>query len=87
MCLGRNIFRRDCPKHHLLHRYVGSCSPSTFYILEHLHLKATKLVHKLTTETPDTNVLDLVKWKPLVYIYKRRLASIVYQIYHNSVPD
>ena len=53
----------------------GSCSPSTFNILEHLHLKAAKLIHKLPSETPDTDVLDLVKWKPLVYIYKRRLAS------------
>ena len=65
----------------------GSCSPSAFYTLEHLHLKAAKLVHKLPTETPDTDVLELVKWKPLVYIYKRRLASIMYQVYHNSLPD
>lgn len=87
MCLGRNIFQRIVPSITYCIAMWGSCSPSTFYILEHLHLKATKLVHKLTTETPDTDVLDLVKWKPLVYIYKRRLASIMYQIYHNSVPD
>ena len=65
----------------------GSCSPPTFYTLEHLHLKAAKLVYKLPTETPDTDVLDLVKWKPLVYVYKRRLASVMYQIYHNSLSD
>ena len=65
----------------------GSCSPSTFYTLEHLHLKAAKLVHKLPTETPDTDVLDFVKWKPLVYIYKRRLTSIMYLVYHNSLPN
>ena len=60
----------------------GSCSPSAFYTLEHLHLKAAKLVHKLPTANRDTDILDLVKWKPLVYIYKRRLASIMYQVYH-----
>ena len=65
----------------------GSCSPSTFNILEHLHLKAAKLIHKLPSETSDTDVLDLVKWKPLAYIYKRRIASIMYQVYHNSLPD
>ena len=65
----------------------GSCSPSTFNIFEHLHLKAAKLIHKLPSETPDTDVLDLVKWKPLVYIYKRRLASIMYYVYHDSLPD
>ena len=43
----------------------GSCSPSTFNELEHLHLKAGKLIHKLPSETPDSDVLDLVKWKSL----------------------
>ena len=45
----------------------GSCSASTFKVLEHLHLKAAKLIHKLPSETPDSDVLDLVKWKPLGY--------------------
>ena len=65
----------------------GSCSPSTFNELEHLHLKAAKLIHKLPSETPDSDVLDLVKWKSLSYLYKRRLASIMYQVYHNTLPD
>ena len=52
-----------------------------------LHLKAAKLIHKLPSETPDSDVLDLVKWKPLGYIYKRTLASIMYQVFHNSLPD
>ena len=65
----------------------GSCSPSTFKVLEHLHLKAARLIHKLPSETPDSDVLELVKWKPLGYIYKRRLASIMYQVFHNSLPD
>jgi len=30
-CLGKNIFQRDCPKHHLLHRYLGMLL--TIYIL------------------------------------------------------
>ena len=65
----------------------GSCSPSTFKVLEHLHLKAAKLIHKLPSKTPDSDVLDLVKWKPLGYIYKCRLTSIMYQLFHNSLPD
>jgi len=55
--------------------------------LEHLHLKAAKLIYKLPRETPDSDVLDLVKWKPLGYIYKCRLVSITYQVFHNSLPD
>lgn len=65
----------------------GSCAPATFEVLEHLHLKAAKLIHKLPSETPDSDVLDRVKWKPLGYIYKRRLASIMYQVFHSSLPD
>ena len=53
----------------------GSCSPST------------KLIHKLPSETLHSDILDLVKWKPLGYIYKRGLASIMYQVFHSSLPD
>lgn len=53
----------------------------------HYSLHSAKLIHNLPSETPDSDVLDLVKWKPLGYIYKRRLASIMYQVFHNSLPD
>ena len=46
-----------------------------------------KLLNCIIHYTPDSDVLDLVKWKPLGYIYKRRLASIMYQAFHNSLPD
>ena len=65
----------------------GSCSLATFNDLEQLHTKAAKLIHKLPSETPDADVLQIVKWKPLIYIYKRRLASIMYQVFNNSLPD
>ena len=42
---------------------------------------------KLPSETSDTDVLGPVKWKPIVYVYKRRLASTMYQVYHDSLPD
>ena len=70
-----------------LKKLILDCSPSNFKVLEHLHLKAAKLIHKLSSKTPDSDVLDLVKWKPLGYIYKRRLASIMYQVFHYSLPD
>jgi len=60
---------------------------ATFNDLELLHIKAAKLIHKLPSETPDADVLQIVKWKPLIYIYKRRLASIMYQVFNNSLPD
>ena len=65
----------------------GSGSLSIFNELEQSHIKAAKLIHNLPSETPDSDVLKLVKWKSLSYIYKRILASIMYQVYHNSLPD
>ena len=62
----------------------GSCSPATFNALEQLHIKAAKLIYKLPSETPDDNVLQIAKWMPLSYMYKRRLASIMYQAYNNT---
>ena len=59
----------------------GSCSLSLFNDLEHLHIKAAKLIHKLPSGTPDCDTLKRAKWKPLSYIYKRRLASIMYQMH------
>ena len=29
----------------------------------------------------------LVNWESLSYLYKRRLASIMYQVYHNTLRD
>ena len=63
-----------------------SCSLATFNDLEQLHIKAEKLIHKLPSETPDSDALRIVKWKPLSYIYKRRLASIMSQVYNNTLP-
>jgi len=64
----------------------GSCSLSSFNDLEHLHIKAAKLIHKLPSGTPDCDALKRAKWKPLSYIYKRRLASIMYQVHNDILP-
>ena len=64
----------------------GSCSLSLFNDLEHLHIKAAKLIHKLPSGTPDCDALKRARWKPLSYIYKRRLASIMYQVHNDILP-
>ena len=65
----------------------GSCSLSSFNDLEHLHIKAAKLIHKLPSGTPDCDALKRAKWKPLSYIYKQRLASIMYQVHNDILPE
>ena len=54
--------------------------------LESLHIKAAKLIHGIPSKTSENEVLDLVQWKPLIHIYKRRLASLMFQIHTKSLP-
>ena len=65
----------------------GTCPTTSFYKLESLHIKAAKIIYKLPSETPDLEVLNIVKWKPLSYIYKRRIAAVMYSVHNNTVPQ
>ena len=65
----------------------GTCSISIFNDLEQLHIKAAKLIYKIPSETPDLDVLRTANWKPLNYIYKRRLATLMYQVKAKTLPE
>ena len=65
----------------------GTCSISIFNDLEQLHFKAAKLIYKIPSETPDLDVLRIANWKPLNYIYKRRLATLMYQVKAKTLPE
>ena len=65
----------------------GTCSISIFNDLERLHIKAAKLIYKIPSETPDLDVLRIANWKPLNYIYKRRLATLMYQVKAKTLPE
>ena len=51
-----------------------------------MHIKVAELMHNIPSEMNENEVLDIVGWKPLLYIYKRGLASIMFQIHIESVP-
>ena len=55
--------------------------------LESLHIKAAKVIHSTPSKMCQNEVLDIVGWKLLSYICKRRLASIMFQIHIESVPE
>ena len=65
----------------------GTCPTAAFYKLESLHIKAAKIIYKLSSKTPDLEVLNIAKWKPLSYVYKRRIAAIMYGVHNNTVPQ
>ena len=58
----------------------GSCSGSMFTEIEWLHVKAGRIIHKIPRNVSDFDVLDLIKWQDLGYLYKRRLAIEVFKV-------
>ena len=64
----------------------GTCPTASFNRLELLHAKAAKIIHKLSSETHDLEALRISNWKPLSYIYKRRIAAIMYQVRNKTLP-
>ena len=58
----------------------GSCSGSMFAEIERLHVKAGRIIHKIPRNVSDFDVLDLIKWQDLGYLYKRRLAIEVFKV-------
>ena len=63
----------------------GTSHVSLLNQLESLQIKAAKLIHSIPSKMNGNEVLDKAGWKPLSYIYKRRLASIMFQIHIDSL--
>ena len=63
----------------------GTCSPSLINGLEDVNICAGRIIHKLKPSVKDNEVLSKIGWSPLEYIYKRRLATIMHEVYHNKV--
>ena len=51
-----------------------------FAEIERLHVKAGRIIHKISRNVSDFDVLDLIKWQDLGYLYKRRLAIEVFKV-------
>ena len=66
----------------------GTCSPPLFEALEHIHVRAAKLIYDIKDEKlTDEQILQKVGWRKLEYIYKRRILSVMYDIYYNKTPS
>ena len=57
-----------------------------FLALESLHCRATKLIFGLTRDMPTTEVLKTAKWHSLHFMYKVKLVTLAYKIFHNRTP-
>ena len=61
----------------------GTCSPSQFNKLKLIHERATRIIFNLPR---NANVLQKANWRPLEYIYKKRVATLMHDIYYEKAP-
>ena len=61
----------------------GTCSPSQFNELELIHERAARIIFNLPK---NVNVLQKANWRPLEYIYKKRVATLMHDIYYENAP-
>ena len=61
----------------------GTTTVANFNQLEELHIKAARFIYKIPCTVLKHEVLGIANWKSLLYIYKRRLAAIMYQAHYN----
>ena len=62
----------------------GNCSPVLFDKVENIHARAATVTHKLPSEFPNERSLSMANWEPLSYIYKKRILSVMHQIYYDN---
>ena len=60
----------------------GTCSPSLLNDLEHYHVRAAKMIYNITKDDlTDEQILQKAKWEPLNTIYKRRILTLMHDMY------
>ena len=64
----------------------GFTNKDGFLALESLHCRAAKLIYGLTRDMPTTEVLKTAKWDSLHFMYKVKLATLAYRIFHDCTP-
>ena len=65
----------------------GNCSTRIFQNLEHTRVRVARIIHKIPETVPDHWVLDNINWKNIFCLYKRRVACITYEAYHELSPE
>ena len=58
----------------------GSCPEATSKRVEKQHIRAAKVIYRLNKSIKDENVLAAVNWQDLGYIYKRKIATVMYKV-------
>ena len=62
----------------------ATCPENRINCLEELHARAARIIHRIPRGTNTQDSLNKANWKPLKYLYNRRLASFMFDIYKNN---
>ena len=65
----------------------GTCSPNLLNEIEHIHLRAAKIIYNLSDNLTDNEILTATKWQPITHTYKRKLMILMHNIYNNQAPE
>ena len=65
----------------------GTFSPSLLNEIEHIQVRAAKIIHRLPDNVTDQEALTLTRWESVSSIYKRRLLILMYKIHRSEAPN
>ena len=77
--ITRPLSHRCC----ILYTSLGNCSPSQFNKLELIHERAARIIFNLPR---NVNMLQKANLRPLEYIYKKQVATLMHDIYYEKAP-
>ena len=58
----------------------GNCSMGAMTGIERIHRTAARIIHKLDTNIPSDQVLQVAKWDSVDYMYKKRLITLMHRV-------
>ena len=62
----------------------ATCPENKINCLEELHARAARIIHRIPKVTNTQDSLNKANWKPLKYVYNRRLASFMFDVYKEN---
>ena len=65
----------------------GTCLPSLMKDIERIHVRAAKIIHRLTEHISDEDALEATKWDKTEYIYKRKVLSKMHKVSFSECPE
>ena len=66
----------------------GTCSPSQLQDLEQYHVRAARIIFNITQDDlSQDQLLQDVNWKPFNYYYKKRILTLMHDVYYDKAPQ